>query len=68
MKPTIGRIVHYRSGENIYAALIVWVRSDTCVDLVVWKHDGTQRTLMSVDKSIDLNGCEECRWQWPPRV
>lgn len=68
MKPTVGRIVHFMDGQDVYAAMIVWVFTDTCVNLVVWNSSGKQLNAVQVEKSEKLDGYEAGKWQWPPRV
>jgi hypothetical protein len=74
-KPSIGRIVHYCHNGSRYAAIITYVCSDTCVNLVVFDHRG-----MRIDGTIACNYFDEfpilgpnqtsiphgC-WTWPPR-
>ena len=58
IKPSIGRVVHYRptgiSGV-ICAALITAVHSDTCINLRVFHADGTDSAPASVDLVQDNN-------------
>lgn len=58
IKPTIGRVVHYRptgiSGV-ICAALITAVHSDTCINLRAFHADGTDSAPVSVDLVQDDN-------------
>jgi len=58
IKPTIGRVVHYRptgiSGV-ICAALITAVHSDTCINLRAFHADGTDSAPASVDLVQDDN-------------
>lgn len=57
MKPSLGRIVHYRKREGgpCQAAVIVKVWSDTTVNLVVFR-DGSN------DSSADGHGGELVSW------
>ena len=58
IKPTIGRVVHYRptgiSGV-ICAARITAVHSDTCINLRAFHADGTDSAPVSVDLVQDDN-------------
>ncbi|MDT3426112.1 hypothetical protein J2Z22_001632 [Paenibacillus forsythiae] len=63
MKPSIGRIVHYRDTEGkTFAAIITWVLDDV-VNLAVWNEFGRQFNALNVRQG---NGAEQ--WDWPPRV
>lgn len=58
IKPTIGRVVHYRpTGVSgvICAALITAVHSDTCINLRAFHADGTDSAPASVDLVQDDN-------------
>lgn len=70
MKPTIGRIVHYKtrgSADGAYpptnfAAMITKVYSDNCVSLVTFGESGF-RFEMSVQR-----GDQPGQWHWPEFV
>jgi hypothetical protein len=82
MKPSIGRIVHYRERtfdfatqkfkdgvEGPFAAIITKVYSDTCVSLQVFREATTQvecRTSVMFDESEMPSGSQT--WMWPARV
>jgi hypothetical protein len=68
MKPTVGRIVYYKSygtpnGEyksEDRAAIITRVHNDTCVDLAVWNPTG-----MFFNTSV-VQGTNGGQWDWMP--
>lgn len=70
MKPTVGRVVHYRDSwshnldpkEQPNAALIVYVFDDRTVNLVVYDRSGCARA----EKSVPLadGPCETRHWAW----
>jgi surface antigen len=62
-KPTVGRIVHFKNGEDVQAALIVAVHSDTSINLVSWNAGGTATTYTSVSLGDGAH-----MWSWPPRA
>lgn len=76
-KPSIGRIVHYvlpnshnNKGE-IRPAVIVRIRSDTCVSLCVFLDKSNDHILNDQDMSsvtLDPEGKQPRSWNWPPRV
>ena len=83
MKPTVGRIVHYRAYNNNtkdnqpFAAIIVKVWSDTCVNLQVFDDgaDGPELGLLVGDQvalrtSVPFDDSPSPTfesWSWPPR-
>ncbi|MGY3387377.1 hypothetical protein ACVWZB_005340 [Paenibacillus polymyxa] len=65
MKPTIGRIVHYKDTEGkTLAAVVVHVNPDTngMVNLSVWNEFGAPFRVLNVRQG-DAPG----QWNWPPR-
>lgn len=63
MKPSLGRIVRYRQGVKIEAALIAQVISDTVVNLTVFAKNGSVYGATAIsydDKNEKPNG-----WFWP---
>ena len=49
MKPTVGRIVHFRPKEGVtHAAIIAHVHSDSCVNLAVFDSSGGVHSQTSV--------------------
>lgn len=62
-KPTPGRIVHFKNGDQIEAAMIVGVHSDTVATLKVWNAGGVERTEASAEY-----GPGPGQWSWPPRI
>ena len=63
MKPSIGRIVHFSYGDQVFPAIVTAVHSDTCVNLEVFGLSLGDRIHTSV-----LQGDENLQWRWPPRV
>ena len=66
MKPSVGRIVHYRNNSgSVLAAIICYVHSERIVNLAVFTVKGEAEHQTSVDYSeTGVN----CTWSWPPRV
>ncbi|MEK4732324.1 hypothetical protein [Paenibacillus sp. FSL L8-0641] len=65
MKPTIGRIVHYKDTEGkTLAAVVVYVNPDTIgmVNLSVWNEFGAPFRVLNVRQGDGLE-----QWDWPPR-
>lgn len=71
MKPSIGRIVHYKNTDTekefspaaeLAPAIITSVSSDTCVNLAVFRHSWIDY------KSSVLQGPGQGQWDWPARV
>ena len=68
MKPTLGRIVHYRDigwqadEENWLAAMVIHVQGDGGLRLIAWDRFGSCYYLDNVRE-----GTEEKCWRWPPR-
>ena len=69
-KPAIGQIVHFRQGGICFAAVIVWVWSDACVNLYVPPTGTTEpvagalnasRNAMSVPYEPGVHGRD---WSW----
>ena len=68
MKPTVGRIVHYRSGGRPLAAIITHVWSDVTVELHVF--DPTDGSTFPAH-SVPFDPAEfpaQWTWQWPVRA
>lgn len=63
MKPSIGRIVHYRDEAGKTFAAVVVAVIDNVLNLAVWNEFGKQFTALNV-KQGDKPG----QWNWPPRV
>lgn len=63
MKPSLGRIVHYRDEEGKALAATVVAVVDDVVNLVVWNEFGKQFAALNVHQ-----GDEHGQWNWPPRV
>ena len=73
MKPSLGRIVLFRSLDSNSAkehpALITRVWSDTCVNLTIFPDNGIMVCKTSVNQNESLEGLnQELAWRWPPRV
>ena len=73
MKPSLGRIVLFRSldsnGTKEHPALITRVWSDTCVNLTVFPDYGEPVYKTSVNQNESLEGSNQnLAWRWPPRV
>lgn len=65
--PSLGRVVKFRLNGEDLAAIIAYVHSDTCVNLMVVGTTGETSGRTSVLLSTgpdDLNG----RWRWPEYV
>lgn len=65
MKPTIGRIVHYKTRDSLgyeqtLPAIVLVVHSDTCVNLQVFG-------INAVETSVCM-GDDVGSWSWPPRA
>ena len=61
LNPTVGRVVYYNTGVNILAAIISWVWSDTCVNLMVIDPYGN-----TSGKTRVYNGQGPYEWDWMP--
>ena len=69
--PSLNRMVQFNDGPNPHregedrwlAAMVCYVHSDTCVNLVVWDENGGSSARTSVEQGDDYN-----KWRWPPRV
>lgn len=80
MKPSIGRIAHFVQNGVHYAAVIVKVWTDTCVNLRVLPNGSDTITPGALDKediahSVNLNQpcehcgtCKEWSWHWPEKA
>ena len=73
MKPSLGRIVLYRSidnnGTREHPALVTRVWTDTCVNLTVFPDFGQLLLKTSVVQNESLEGPnQDNAWRWPPRV
>lgn len=69
MKPTIGRIVHYRDlGGQVRAAIITKVWSDDCVGLTVFYPRDEKPLYADTEIGTCLMGTESYRWSWPERT
>ena len=69
MRPTLGRIVHYRLEDGrVKPAIIVGLHSGTAVDLEVFGllPDVPERFRQAVEEETDT--FKKNRWFWPPRV
>lgn len=66
MKPSVGRIVHYRGTINTEcrAALVVAVNSDGTTNLMVFDPHGTS----AAPATGVAEGSEGDAWHWPERV
>lgn len=66
-KPSVGRIVHYRSstGNECLAAMVIWVGGGEyeLVNLHVYYRDGGQASRFAVKE-----GTESGDWHWPERT
>ena len=62
MKPTIGRVVYYNN-NGIYqgAAIIAYVHTDECVNLMVIDQNGNPSGRTNV-----MNGTWAGQWDWMP--
>ena len=80
MKPTVGRMVHFYSGDiadqsNVagagpYPAVITRVWSDTCVNLTVFPDNGVgllHFTSVANHMPEDRANMIGRAWEWPPR-
>lgn len=66
--PTVGRVVHYVdhvTGKH-FAAVIVHVWSDTCVNLAVFDSNGNLNPKTSV--TLDEATAANFTWHWPERT
>ena len=62
MKPTVGRVVYYNDGgDQPRASLIVYVWSETMVNLVQFDPNGTPLSRTSVNQ-----GSAQGHWDWMP--
>ena len=65
MKPTIGRIVHYRDGGAVFPAIVVTVHSKECLNLHVFRDHGKGSCIETSVAYSEVGGVS-C-WFWPPR-
>ena len=66
MKPSVGRIVRYVGvpAGKVYAAIVIDVHTDTCVDLHVFAPSGLQfETKVMFDETR-----KKQTWHWPERT
>ncbi len=72
MKPSLGRIVLFRSelsnGALEHPAIITRVWSDTCVNLTVFLDFGAPSLKTSVTFDESEAPSAQYSWRWPPRV
>lgn len=72
MKPSLGRIVLFRSynsnGSIEHPAIITRVWSDTCVNLIVFLDMAIPMLKSSVIQDEDVSSDNNYAWRWPPRV
>ena len=63
MKPTIGRVVYYKdsTGAHQSAAIIAYVHTDECVNLMVIDQNGNPSGRTNV-----MNGTWAGQWDWMP--
>lgn len=69
MRPSIGRIVHFRTNEEQtepYAAIVTKVWNDTNVNVTVFREDGSTQSETSVPHFSSITGGRQ--WSWPPLV
>lgn len=74
--PSVGRIVHFVHGGTHYAAIIVHVWSETCVNLAVLPNGvtnivpgcRTQEGLCTSVSYADAGNNAEYSWHWPEYV
>ncbi len=69
MKPTVGRIVNFVQNGVTYAALVVKVWSDTCVNLHVFANGSDPITPGALDQhsiahSVPLKTPVNTEWSW----
>lgn len=66
MKPSIGRIVHFRSSNNeVHAGLVVFVHPNGLVNVLVFAHRDEKTTLIDYVPQSENDGVG---WFWPPRI
>lgn len=67
-KPTIGRVVLYKHGDQIHPALVTNVHSDTCVNLHVLFDGDDSMPMRSVEFTPDIDSHDGVnggsRWGW----
>ena len=65
MKPSLGRIVLFRSMDGVeYPSIITRVWSDTCVNLMVFSSESSSFTSIVQDEEMK----QTQGWRWPPRI
>lgn len=68
-KPSIGRQVHYHGANDVpYAATIVKVHSDDCVNLHILPNGEPGEIEGATLKTSIVQGDEPGMWNWPPIV
>jgi len=63
MIPSVGRIVHYYSGQGVAGAFVIRVSGPTVVDLQVFMTNGQIFHMTNVQQ-----GTAAGTWNWPARV
>lgn len=65
MKPSIGRIVHFTTEDNVsFAAIITSIVSGTIVSLTVFAPNLTYIDCLVEYSDAPKSGC----WSWPPKI
>lgn len=68
MKPTIGRMVHYKDEQgDISPAIITFVGTDHLV-LTLFKQTSTETGVITKDMAAGPRDAEARHWWWPERV
>ena len=67
MKPTVGRIVHFRtySNDEVEPAIITKVHNDTCVNLRIFSDSQPHNDEFRISVT---QGDSRGQWNWPPRT
>jgi hypothetical protein len=66
MKPSVGRIVHYRKGDECQAAIVTEVTSEGGdVTLQVFPANGQTGQVWAGE---DQDGRENSTWHWPEKI
>lgn len=68
MKPSVGRIVHYRGqkGGECHAAVVVRVLETGTLNLSVFEFDGSPAGRFGIEESDPANPVGG-QWHWPER-
>lgn len=70
-RPSIGRIVHFSSGGNTYAAVITAVKERDCLNLTII-NDLTTPFKSHIESTVMVEsvyrGNAENEWNWPPLI